>query len=344
LGGVAIFIGSVVGLVLIFVRNNYRPIEYRFLGMVVTGMCLAFVIGLWDDLVGIGSKRKLTAQVILGCIAYGLGFRIETISLGPGYEYVLGSMSLPVTVIWISGVMNALNLIDGIDGLAGGISSLSFLAIAGLSAVYGNHIAVCLSLISAAACLGFLRWNFSPAKIFMGDSGSMLLGFLLAVLSMSIVPSDRGLALPIFVPLMILSYPIVDTSVAILRRIVQAVDLEQQKQLSSRSRVILSAMKRVVSADGDHIHHRLIARGFTHRQAALVLYGFSGLGAGMSFVMLALPPPMSWLFAIAVFVAVWHMVLSLDYSEFVSRELRLRHQEAELEAALGSPSLLRQIR
>jgi len=219
MGGVAIVVGIALGVsVLLLLPINLT--SYSVLRVVFIGAPLAFGLGLWDDFVGIGSRKKLIAQLILGCLLYFVGFRIDTISLGGEYGFSLGIFSFPITILWIAAIMNAVNLIDGVDGLAAGTSSIMFGVFGLLAASSGDTTVAGLSLICLGATSAFLMFNFAPARIFMGDSGSMLIGLMLAVLSMSISPVSSKV-LPIYVPLFALSLPILDMTVAIMRRFVQ---------------------------------------------------------------------------------------------------------------------------
>ena len=311
--------------------------------VLMVGTPIAFGIGLWDDFFSIGSKRKFVGQLLLGAVIYMLGFRIDSVSLGPGYHLSFGLFSFPFTLIWVAAVMNAVNLIDGIDGLASGVCVISFVTIALLAQLFGNPVVSIAAWISAASVFGFLCFNFSPAKIFMGDSGSMTLGFLLAVLSLSITPSG-SVMLPVYVPMLVLSLPLVDVTVAVLRRIIRVAHLERFSRSEVERVKVSTVLQRVFSADGDHIHHRLISRGFSHRQVSLILYGFSGLGAGLAFFVLALPAQLSWLLGVAALVAVWQMVLSLGYTEFAPKSIRQHEQIPEWEDAFSRQvSVIRRI-
>ncbi len=340
LGGLAIFFGVMLGIILLNVLFPH-DLSGRLIHILLLGVPVAFLIGFWDDLYALGSKRKFGAQVIVGLIVYYLGFRIELIFLGTGHTLSLGVFSLPFTMLWIAGLMNAINLIDGMDGLAAGVSAVAFTAIAFLAYLFDNNLVASVSLICASACIGFLIFNFHPAKIFMGDCGSMLLGFLLSILSMSIYPEKVG-GLPIYVPLLILAFPILDTFVAIVRRIIQATDF--QKLNFTREHLLSSVFKRILSADGDHIHHRLLSRGLSQRQAAMVLYGFSSLSAAVAFVMLVLPVPFNWICGLVTILGARQIVLSLDYLEFMPRPMRWKHQVLEWEGIVNrKPALARRV-
>lgn len=256
-GGVVVFLAMLLGLIAaaaadlalgggMLLRENASYI----LGIVV-GTSLLFVTGLVDDIRGLRPLTKLSFQVLAAGIAYLFGFQIVHIGLGPELGINLGWLSLPVTLIWIVGVTNAFNLIDGLDGLATGIALVALGTTAVAAQMLGNAevMLVCLALIGAL--LGFLRYNFNPARIFLGDSGSLFVGFLLAVLSVH-GSMKSATAVVVLVPLSALALPLLDTVLAIGRRWLRGVPLS--------------------SADSRHIHHRLLAIGFTHRSSVILLY------------------------------------------------------------------------
>jgi UDP-GlcNAc:undecaprenyl-phosphate GlcNAc-1-phosphate transferase len=346
IGGLAIFGGLVAGVLVFVVGSSTYGGKVPQLGgnffPILVGVTGSFLIGFWDDVFSIGSKRKLVAQILLGCLVYKLGSRITTLSMGAGYTYDLGMFSLPVTVFWIAGVMNAINLIDGLNGLAGGVSVIAFLAIGLFAHIFENHAIMMLAMISAGATLGFLKHNFSPARIFMGDCGSMMLGFLLASLSMSI-PKTEGAAIPAYVPLFILAFPLVDTCVAIVRRSLRTMGEEASPD---RVRVPVGKMvKQVLSADGDHIHHRLLSYGLSQRQVALLLYAFSLVMGMLAFGAYSLPPELAWIVGVVSIVGVWQLVLALGYEEFAPRQVRMKEDEFTIDRAINQrPSIVRRVR
>jgi UDP-N-acetylmuramyl pentapeptide phosphotransferase/UDP-N-acetylglucosamine-1-phosphate transferase len=255
LGGIAIVIAFFVplsGLLLVRAGISHQlwNLGNQLIGFYVGGLLIA-AIGLYDDLRGANARQKLVVQVSVAVLMYLLGFRIDNISSPFGGVLELGILSAPVTILWFVGVMNAVNLIDGLDGLAGGIGFISVATLLVLSVLNQNPLAVLMSAGLAGALGGFLIYNFNPARIFMGDTGSLFLGFILAALSIS--TSQKGsTTVAIAVPLLVLGLPILDTAMAIGRRI-------------RRRRPIFSA-------DQDHIHHKLLRAGFSHRGAVLALY------------------------------------------------------------------------
>lgn len=270
IGGLAIVVGFYLPLVGLFVyRNDISALilHNRWLvsGLFGGGLTIA-ALGFFDDLKGVRAIVKLGVQVGVALLLWHLaptdgqgGFQIHAIA---GIQ--LGVLSLPVTVFWVVGIINALNLIDGLDGLAGGVAAIAI----GLNfAIAYERPDVLMCVFMAAlggAVLGFLLYNFNPATIFMGDSGSMFLGFVLATTSTA--ASQKGTAtLSMLVPIIGLGLPIADTLLAIVRRTLRG--------------------RPIFSADREHIHHKLLAMGLTQRRAVLALYGVCLVFAGVALVL-----------------------------------------------------------
>ena len=250
MGGIAIVLGFVLTVI---VLSRYIPdIENKqFIGFMI-GACIIVVLGILDDIYTLKARLKLCIQIIAALIVVSTGTKINVV-LWPFTAY-LQTLSGPITLIWIIGVTNAVNLIDGLDGLAAGVSSIASLCLMVLCILTGSETAVVFTAALAGACLGFLPRNFNPAEIFMGDTGATFLGFVLAVTS--IMGVFKGYAiLALIVSMLSLGLPIFDTLFAMSRRILQG--------------------KPIMQADRGHLHHRLIDRGFTQKQAVLILYGIS---------------------------------------------------------------------
>lgn len=255
-GGVVVFVAMLLGLLGaaaadIAAGGVMLRANASYIVGIVLGSSLLFATGLVDDIRGLRPVTKLAFQVLAAAIAFVFGFQVAHIGLGPDLGVELGWLALPVTLAWIVGVTNAFNLIDGLDGLATGIALVALLttAVAALMLHNPEVAVVCLALIGAL--LGFLRYNFNPARIFLGDSGSLFVGFLLAILSVH-GSMKSATAVVVLVPLSALALPLLDTVLAIGRRWLRGVPLS--------------------SADSRHIHHRLLAVGFTHRSSVIVLY------------------------------------------------------------------------
>jgi UDP-GlcNAc:undecaprenyl-phosphate GlcNAc-1-phosphate transferase len=260
LGGIAIVVGFYVPLLAIFALDTGTAKIFfhspRMVAGLMSGSFLIAGLGLYDDIVGAGAKVKLLVQALGATAAFVGGLRIDALNLPLVGNLEMGIFALPVTILWIAAIVNALNLIDGLDGLAGGVAF--FACLTNFVVAYLTHN-ILISLITgtlAGSIIGFLIYNFNPAKIFMGDSGSMFLGYVLACASLLGAGSTKSPTLiAILVPLLALGLPIMDMLFAIARRF-----------LERRS---------IFSPDRAHIHHRLIDLGLTQRRAVLVLYGLS---------------------------------------------------------------------
>ncbi|WP_426733179.1 MraY family glycosyltransferase [Myxococcus faecalis] len=261
LGGVGIVAGFFAPLCALFLVDSGVGHHFKLHTELITGLFLGGAViaalGLYDDLRGAGARLKFSVQFAVALGLYALGFRIEVIANPFGPELLLGSLSLPFTVLWMVGVINALNLIDGLDGLAGGVAFFGVSTNFILSLARGDVLLCLLMAALAGAILGFLVFNFNPASIFMGDTGSMFLGFVLAAVSIK-TSTKSGTAVAMLVPVMALGLPIMDTLLAVVRR-----------SLLGRP---------LFSADKEHIHHRVMSRlVLSHRSTVLVLYALCGL-------------------------------------------------------------------
>jgi UDP-GlcNAc:undecaprenyl-phosphate/decaprenyl-phosphate GlcNAc-1-phosphate transferase len=269
LGGVAIFISLLTTLALMCAIAGRFPKPGGLAGIAVGGT-LIFVLGLIDDLESIPAKVKLLVQILAGCAAYSLGVRIKMIPINMDigaihlhYALSLGPWSLPLTVFWLVGVANAVNLIDGMDGLAAGTAAISALTIwaVALAPNINQPNAALIAAALAGALLGFLRWNFNPARIFLGDSGAYLTGFILGAVSITgVLKSTTAVTLivPTFIlVLLILFFPLLDTTWAIVRRV--------------------SKGRSIFAPDAEHIHHRLLQTGLSQKKVAYLIYGASAL-------------------------------------------------------------------
>jgi UDP-GlcNAc:undecaprenyl-phosphate/decaprenyl-phosphate GlcNAc-1-phosphate transferase len=256
LGGLAIFISFIIGILILQPDSSYH------LPIILGGMII-LLTGMIDDIKEISPKVKLGGQIIAALIVVVMGdIHVQFINLPFGGEIDFGIFSIPITMIWIIGITNAINLIDGLDGLAAGVSSIALLTIAGMAAVMGNVYVMTIALILAASTIGFLGYNFHPAKIFMGDTGALFLGFMISVLSLL---GFKGVAfISLVIPVIILGVPISDTFFAIIRRLVN---------------------KQPLSApDKSHLHHCLMRTGFSHRQTVLLIYAMASVFGLAAFI------------------------------------------------------------
>ncbi|WP_077623406.1 glycosyltransferase family 4 protein [Sediminibacillus massiliensis] len=248
LGGLAIFISFMVGFVIFDpVSEYYWPI--------LIGALLITATGILDDLFELSAKIKFSVQLIAAGIVVFNDVQINFINLPFGETLDFGYFSIPITILWIVGITNAINLIDGLDGLAAGVSSIALITISGLAISLGDTFVALMGLMLLGSTVGFLFYNFHPAKIFMGDTGALFLGYMIGVFS--VLGFKNVTLFSLIVPIIILGVPILDTFFAIVRRFIQ------HKPLSSPDKL--------------HLHHCLLKLGFGHRQTVILIYAMSGL-------------------------------------------------------------------
>lgn len=257
MGGIAIVAGFSIT-VAILIPSFMSFINWKQIIGIAVGSGIIFLLGFFDDIYELNAKLKFFVQIAAALIVVLCGVRIDFISI-PFIEdnpFLLNTLSIPFTVVWIIGITNAVNLIDGLDGLAAGVSSIASICLMILSIYSGYPLAVLLTATLAGSCIGFLPYNFNPASIFMGDTGSTFLGFILGVTSVLGLLKGYTIA-TIFVAVLVLALPIFDTAFAIIRRAL--------------------AGKPIMSPDRGHLHHRLVDKGYSHKRAVVTLYGISGV-------------------------------------------------------------------
>ncbi len=259
MGGLAIFLGFAIT-VLIFGEINLASV-----GMLV-GASLLIVVGIFDDIYSLPALLKLAFQLLCSAIATVMGNVVPGVTIFDKY-ISFGVFSIPITILWITALINAVNLIDGLDGLSCGVSAISSVSLL-LSAFFLPEPSLAIILLIAAlsgSCIGFLPFNFNPASIFMGDTGAMFLGYSLAIISIQGFFKVNAL-MSFWIPFLVFALPIFDTSFAFLRRIFHG--------------------KSPFSPDRSHIHHKLIDMGFTQKQSVMILYSICGM-LGVSAVLFA---------------------------------------------------------
>ena len=267
----------------------------------IVASAILFVVGLLDDIRGVPPVAKLSAQTIAALIVYYSGFSIDQVSLFPGHTFHLGVAALPITVLWLVGVSNAFNLVDGLDGLAGGVAIIGLVASAAAGLILGNPTVPLYTVALIGALLGFLRYNFPQAKLFLGDSGSLVVGFLLAVLVVKGATDANGITRGL-VPIFALAYALLDTGVAILRRWLRGVPLSR--------------------ADHRHIHHQLRALEVTPRRSLLLIYSAAATSAAVGLLITFAPPQVT---VVATMIGVAALIFAmafgihwLEYHEFLA--------------------------
>lgn len=249
MGGLAIFLSFLIGLLILRPQDPYNwPI--------ITGSFIVVLTGLLDDKFELSPKLKLAGQLLAALVVVVIGgVHVEFINLPFGGQLEFGFLSIPLTILWIVGVTNAINLIDGLDGLAAGVSSIALITISFMAFLKGDPYVMSVAIILLGSTLGFLIYNFYPAKIFMGDTGALFLGYMMSVVSL--LGFKNVTVLSFVVPVIILGVPISDTFFAIIRRFVH------KKPLSA--------------PDKSHLHHCLLRLGYTHKQTVLIIYAISAM-------------------------------------------------------------------
>jgi UDP-GlcNAc:undecaprenyl-phosphate GlcNAc-1-phosphate transferase len=299
LGGIAIVIAFYAPLtaLLLFhggVGRMFIDERSHAIGLFVGGLSIA-ALGLYDDLRGANAWKKFAVQFLVAGLLFELGFRFDVLANPFGEPIKLGWANLPITMLWIVGVINAMNLIDGLDGLAGGVALVAVVTTFLVSIQRGHPLMMLFSSALAGSIVGFLFYNFNPASIFMGDTGSMFLGFVLATTAMQ-TNQKASTAVALLIPCIALGLPIMDTLLAIGRRALRGRPLFQ--------------------ADKEHIHHRLMDRGLTHKQAVLVLYGFCIFLGATALVLTYANSGVSALLLVVLAVVAFVFLRTLGYARF----------------------------
>ena len=255
LGGLAIYFAFVLSVILFYDTTNTT------IAMLI-GCTIIVIMAMLDDVFKLPAVTRFIIQIAAAVVVVSQGVLIERINIFGRYIH-FGYLAIPITIIWIVGLTNAVNFIDGLDGLACGLSSISAVSLFVVTLIIGDYQVALLIAILAGSCLGFLPFNVNPAKIFAGDTGAMFLGFILSVVSIQGVFKTHAV-LTFVIPFLILGVPIFDTLFAIVRRLLTG--------------------RHPFSSDRGHLHHRLVDMGFTHKQAVRILYAVSAL-LGISSIM-----------------------------------------------------------
>ena len=296
LGGVAMVLGFGLALTAIWLMGGFgllAPAKDQLIWSTLAGSLCFFLIGLADDLFALSPWPRLAGQVLVSSVIWSEGVRIGAIDLpwltATGTPIVLpDTLSLIATVIWLVGITNAINWLDGLDGLAAGVAGIAAVGLVSVSFSLHQVAAGFLAAALAGSCLGFLRHNFNPARIFMGDGGSYFLGFSLA--AVSIVGPAKGLTtVSLLLPLLILSLPLADMSAVIMGRLREG--------------------RSPFHPDRRHLHHRLLRAGFSHRRTVLLIYVFTQWLAALALVVANAEMRFLWL-ALATAILVATVVIS----------------------------------
>jgi UDP-GlcNAc:undecaprenyl-phosphate GlcNAc-1-phosphate transferase len=317
LGGISVFITFNLGLLItsqieffFFPPNFLADIKFAWL---IVASTIMVGLGAFDDFRKVPPSIKFFFQIIAGLIVALACVKIQVITL-PFGTINLGIWAIPATVLWVVAITNAINLLDGLDGLAAGTSFIICLAMFGISLLNQNIGIALTSIILAGSILGFLRYNFHPASIFLGDSGSYFLGFILSVL-----PLLGGLKGPttlvILIPILALGLPIIDTALSMVRRLLKSLHIMEVDQDKNLVKFFFIKGFSMFKADRGHIHHRLLEMGFTQRKAVVFLYVISLILGGLAFSSVYFKNINYALFLTTIGVASYIGIKKLGYSE-----------------------------
>ncbi|SFF38817.1 UDP-GlcNAc:undecaprenyl-phosphate GlcNAc-1-phosphate transferase [Paenibacillus algorifonticola] len=266
MGGLAIYAAFVAGFLLLFPfipDGMLTDANMNMIQALLVGGTIIILIGALDDRFELSAKVKLLGQLVAASVVvFGFGIKIDLVNIpfGDAMQPIAGWIAVPITILWIVGVTNAINLIDGLDGLAAGVSGIAISTILIMAIVMGNIPIILLSSLLLGGIVGFLFFNFHPAKIFMGDSGSLFLGFSLATLSM--IGFKQVTIVSFVTPLLIIGVPLSDTFFAIVRRWVNK--------------------RPIFAPDKGHLHHCLQELGFSHRRTVLIIWGVAAIFGGFA--------------------------------------------------------------
>jgi UDP-GlcNAc:undecaprenyl-phosphate GlcNAc-1-phosphate transferase len=300
LGGVAIFLAFLFSTGIAGLVSWWNPrLSFGFspkavLAILVPGF-LIFLLGLYDDLHPVGPYFKFLVQVLAGAILFAGGLRILDLPVLFSGHHFPWFVSLPLTILWVLGITNAFNLIDGLDGLAAGSALFSTLVVFVVALFSHSTFVSVMTLVLAGAVLGFLRYNFNPATIFLGDCGSQFVGFMLSALALQGMQKSPTVV-AVAIPVVSFGLPILETTLSVVRRLISG--------------------RPVFTGDREHIHHKLLQRGLSQRQVVTVLYGVSAIFAMLSLFMLWPTGSTLGLVLAVLGIGIWMGVQHLNYLEF----------------------------
>lgn len=311
IGGIAISIGTMLPILHLFIVFKLRNVvdiqtTNNMVLYVGGGLAISF-LGLIDDIKGVNAKIKLLFQTVIAVVATRHGALIQSLPLPWEGRLELGVFGYVITVLWIVCIINAFNLIDGMDGLSSGITLFASLTLAILAMVNGYLAVALVALALAGAVTGFLIFNFNPAKIFMGDSGSMFIGYILAVLSLRSQSKTHAIV-SILVPIIAMGLPILDTTLAFLRRL-----LRHQS---------------IFMADKQHIHHILLSLGFNQRKTVLILYSISIMFTILAMIMIFNSDINTFLVLLVFVIIVFVIITKLGYVEMIYGKFRVKKENS----------------
>jgi len=299
LGGVAIFISVAIVAAILYAFPGFPNIEpvqsRRVILYILAPGALIFLLGLFDDVRPLKPSLKFLVEALAATILFAGGFGVFQLPLLFG-SHDFGWLALPLTILWVLWITNAFNLLDGIDGLAAGSALFSTLTVFVVFLISGNILISSITLALAGAILGFLRFNFNPATIFLGDSGSLFIGFMLSALALAGAQKTPTIV-AVAIPVVSFGLPVLETVLSVMRRFLNGQPL--------------------FTADRGHIHHKLLERGFSQRQVVLILYVVSAICGLLSLFLLYPSGPMVGIVLFVIGAGVWLGVQHLGYHEFL---------------------------
>ncbi|MGH9547245.1 MAG: MraY family glycosyltransferase [Terriglobales bacterium] len=301
LGGVAIYLSFLISVGVGWIANRYfhefvSASPLRTLLTILIPGTLIFLLGIYDDIRPVGPYFKFAVQAVAAIMLFAGGLKILALPVLFGSHRFGWAIGLPITILWVLGITNAFNLIDGLDGLAAGSALFSTLVVFVVAIFSGSTLVSLLTLALAGAILGFLRFNFNPATIFLGDCGSLFIGFMLSALALEGATQKAPTVIAVAIPVVSFGLPILETLLSIFRRLISG--------------------KPVFTADREHIHHKLLQRGMSDRKAVIILYAVSAAFALLSLFLLWPTGSTLGLVLAVVGIGVWFGVQHLGYLEF----------------------------
>jgi len=299
-GGVAIFFSFLLIFTVILPLAWHQlaaefGLSFRTLLTILLPGCLIFALGVCDDFHSLSPYVKVAVQAVAGAMLFAGGLRILDLPVLFGSHHFPWFVGLPLTILWVLAITNAFNLIDGLDGLAAGSALFSTMVVFAVALVSGSSLVSLMAVALAGSILGFLRFNFSPATIFLGDCGSLFIGFMLSALALQGAQKAPTI-IAVAIPVVSFGLPILETAISIVRRFIGG--------------------RPVFTADSEHIHHKLLQRGLSHRQVVITLYAVSALFALLSLFLLWPTGDMLGLVLAVVGTGIWVGIQHLGYMEF----------------------------
>jgi len=323
-GGVAIFLSFLLTFAVALPAGWHHlavgfGLSFRTLLTILLPGCLIFGLGVYDDIHSVSPYAKVAVQAVAGAMLFAGGLRILDLPVLFGSHHFPWFIGLPLTVLWVLAITNAFNLIDGLDGLAAGSALFSTMVVFAVALVSGSSLVSLMALALAGSILGFLRFNFSPATIFLGDCGSLFIGFMLSALALQGAQKAPTI-IAVAIPVVSFGLPILETALSIVRRFIGG--------------------RPVFTADREHIHHKLLQRGLSHRQVVITLYAVSALFALLSLFLLWPTGDMLGLVLAVLGTGIWIGVQHLGYLEF--GELgRVAHRTIERQILINNLAIRR---